>query len=313
MKLQKTVVGSFPLKEPPIEKAIEQIIDIQLKHKIDVVSDGEQRSDMLGYFESIPGLERSQRGIFVSSKISALDDPKNFVKLKDLHFVMKLLEEKSRIDTHVKVTITGPITLGFFCGVNGLKYYSNLRDLHLYSDFADALSPLILEIAKNNCYIQIDEPSLSSRVINPEDAVKIINRSFRELPSFLYDKGRLVLHACGALNEPLLKEMVKLDVPTLSLAFSATNVQKNIQVISKQLLQSGEKKLGAGCISVQAASKGDVEKVEVVTRRLRSIIEKVGEEQIEFAHPDCGLRNTNPEAVELILERMNSATKHIIE
>jgi methionine synthase II (cobalamin-independent) len=308
VKLKKVVVGSFPVRNIPIEDAIKQIVDLQLKYEMELISDGEQRSDMLGYFESFPGITRNERGICVNSRINSLEDPSTFIKFKDLRFVKEYLEQKGKSDVKTKITVTGPITLGFFCGVNGLKYYGSLRDPRLYLDFADALNPLILEAAKNRCYIQIDEPSLTSRVMDPKDAIKIINRSTDGLSSSFYTE-KLILHACGMLNESLVKEMMKLDAPILSLAFSAPSVNKNTEVISKPLLQSAEKKLGVGCISVQANNRNDVEDVDVVARRLKYIVGKVGRENVVLVHPDCGLKSTDPEAVEFILEHMLSAIK----
>ena len=311
MKLTKTVVGSFPVQNVPIAEAIKNTVNLQLENDIDIVSDGEQRSDMLGYFECLPGLGRNLRGVYVNSKISSMDDPNEFIKLKDLQLVIEYLEEKGKNNIPVKVAITGPVTLGFFCGINGLKYYSSLRDPRLYSDIAEALNPIIRQVAKKNCYIQIDEPSLSSKAIDYKDALKFIEQSISGLPNSIFREKRIILHACGPLNENLLKDLIESDVPVLSLAFSAPNVQKNIDLISKKLLQSGNKSLGVGCISVEAGKKSDVEGEEVLIERLGLIVKKVGEETIEFVHPDCGLRNCSSEAAELILRHMRQAVEHL--
>ena len=310
MKLTKTVVGSFPVQNAPIAEAIKNTVNLQLENGIDIVSDGEQRSDMLGYFECLPGLCRNQRGVYVNSKISSMDNPNEFIKLKDLQLVIEYLEEKGK-NIPVKVAITGPVTLGFFCGINGLKYYTNLRDPRLYSDIAEALNPIIRQVAKRNCYIQIDEPSFSAKAIDYKDALKFVEQSISGLPNSIYREKRLILHACGPLNENLLKDLIGFDVPVLSLAFSALNVKKNIELISKKLLQSGNKSLGVGCISVEAAKKSDVEGEEVLIKRLRRIVKKVGEETIEFVHPDCGLRSCSSEAAELILKHMRQAVEHL--
>lgn len=60
-------------------------------------------------------------------------------------------------DVKVKVSITGPITLGFACAYTGVEHYNGMRDMRLYSDFASALKPLATAIAKTGCYVQIDE------------------------------------------------------------------------------------------------------------------------------------------------------------
>ncbi|MGQ9781144.1 MAG: hypothetical protein ACUVQ8_02660 [Nitrososphaeria archaeon] len=311
MKLTKTVVGSFPPKHIPVEESIKQIIELQLKYGIDIVSDGEQRSDMIGYFGALKGLDMTPRGPCVASRISAMDNPKDFVKLKDLILVRNHLKKIGREDVDVKVAITGPVTLGFSAALNGLTYYSSISDPSLYTDFAEALNPLILEVAKAGCHVQIDEPSLSSRVMDSSKAVKIINESCRDFPDSFYDEGKLVLHTCGALNENLLRDFMKLDAPILSLAFSSPIVKRNIEIISRVILRDNGKKLGVGCVSVQASRSEDVEDTETIIRRLKAIREKVGDDLIAFIHPDCGLRGTSQETAELILKRMNLATEHI--
>jgi len=54
MQIETTVVGSFPKSDSPVEKAIREIVDLQLNYRIDLITDGEQRSNMIQYFEQIP-------------------------------------------------------------------------------------------------------------------------------------------------------------------------------------------------------------------------------------------------------------------
>lgn len=309
MKLKKTVVGSFPPRDTPIEESIRSIIELQLEHEIDIVSDGEQRSDMIGYFESIRGLDRAPRGLRVASRIHPMENPRDFVKLKDLLLVKNYLKKINREDVEVKVTITGPVTLGFYTALNGLAYYASISDLNLYIDFAEALNPLILEVARTGCHVQIDEPGLSSRVIDPSKAAKIINASIRDIPDSFFDDDKLILHTCGPLNESLLKELMRLDAPVLSLAFSSPNVRRNVDIISREAFKEYGKKLGVGCVSVQASRIEEVEEVRTISKRIRTIRERVGDEYIAFVHPDCGLRGTDDIVAELILKRMNQAAK----
>lgn len=307
VRVLRAVVGSFPPKKLPLDSAIKWTIDIQLKHGIDLISDGEQRTDMINYFNSFPGLGMKSGGPYVKSKILPLEDPKSFAKLQDLKFVRDYLRRKGREDVRVKVSVTGPISLGFSCAYNGLEHYSNIKDMKLYSDFAQALNPLIKEIAKTGCYVQIDEPSLSARVMNTKEAVEVVNEALSGLPTTLYEKEMLSVHVCGALNESLFKDLMSLDVPVLSLAFGAPNVRKNLEVISKPVLQSAGKKLGIGCISVQVARKEEVDSLHAVLERLSIVKDRIGKEMIAYIHPDCGLRPTGEDAVEPILEILASS------
>jgi len=309
MKFLKTVIGSFPPKKLALEDAIKWAVDIQLKHDIDIISDGEQRADMISYFNFFPGLGIKPRGPYIKSKVLPLEEPKGFVKLRDLQFVRDYLGSKGREDVVVKVSVTGPVTLGFSCALNGLEYYSGIGDMKLYYDFARALNPLITEIAKTGCYLQVDEPSLSAGVMNSKDAVKVVNEALSGLPRAVREEGKLIIHICGAFNEKMFKDFMSLDAPILSLAFSAPNVRKNLEVISKSALQSGGKRLGVGCVSVQVAKREDVEKLDMVVRRLRAIMDKIGKEMVAFLHPDCGLRSTNEETVEPILELLASSAR----
>jgi 5-methyltetrahydropteroyltriglutamate--homocysteine methyltransferase len=303
----KAVVGSFPPKNLALEDAIKWAVDIQLKHGIDLISDGEQRADMMSYFSSFPGLGIKSGGPYVKSKILPLDDPKSFVKLEDLQFVRDYLRSMGREDVRVKVSVTGPISLGFSCAYNGLEHYGSIMDMKLYSDFAQALNPLIKEIAKTGCYVQIDEPSLSARVMNAKEAVEFVNEALSGLPTTLYEEGKLSVHICGAVNESLFKDFMKLDVPILSLAFSAPNVRKNLEVISKPVLQSAGKKLGIGCVSVQVARKEEIDRLDTVFERLKIVMDRIGREMVAYLHPDCGLRPTGEDAVEPILETLASS------
>jgi methionine synthase II (cobalamin-independent) len=311
VNLLKTVVGSFPPKKLPLREAIEWAVDLQLAHDLDVVTDGEQRTDMINYFKSLPGLGTKPSGPYVKSRIMPFERPEAFSKLQDLQYVRGYLKSKDREDVQVKVSITGPITLGFACACNGVEHYSGMRDMRLYSDFASALKPLATAIAKTGCYVQVDEPSLSIRVMEASQAVKIVNEVLSGVPSTAYDEGKLVVHVCGSLNKPLFEDLMSLDAPALSLAFGAPTVKGNLEAISKLSLQGHRKKLGVGCVSVQAKTKEDVDALDVVIQRLNMIGDKVGEEQIAFLHPDCGMRGTCEDAVEPILERVAESAEYL--
>jgi 5-methyltetrahydropteroyltriglutamate--homocysteine methyltransferase len=306
-----TVVGSFPPKKLSLERAIEWAVDVQLAHGLDVISDGEQRTDMIDYFRSLPGLGLKPNGPYVESQIKPLEKPEAFSKLQDLQHVRKYLKSKNAEDVKVKVSITGPITLGFACACNGVEHYGGMRDTRLYSDFASALKPLAKTVAETGCYVQIDEPSLSIRVMEAAQAVEIVNETLSGVPGSTFDEGKLIVHVCGPLNKPLFEELMSLDAPVLSLAFSALAVRANVETLSKLSLQGHQKKLGVGCVSVQAKTKDEVDSRDSVIQRLKAIRDKIGDEQIAFVHPDCGMRGTCEDAVEPILERVADSAEYL--
>jgi len=306
VKVPKTVIGSFPVKNKSLEDAIKEVVETQLRYGINIVSDGEQRADMINYFGDLPGIGKGPRGPFVQSKILPYSSPENFIKFNDLEIVRKYLVERGRGDVDVKITITGPITLAFYTALNGLKYYSSLRDVSLYNDFAEALAPIVFEAYKRGYYIQIDEPALSAKVIDSKLGVSIVNKLFSSLPNY-YKNERASVHVCGQLNPKIFRDLLDLDVHVISLAFSASNVQKNVELLGKQILHENGKGLGVGCIDVQAKSLDDVEDVDTVAKRIMRIREIVSEEHIAVVHPDCGLRPLSEEVAEAILDRMNKA------
>jgi len=169
----------------------------------------------------------------------------------------------------------------------------------------------MVEIAKTGCYLQVDEPSLSARVMDGKEAVKVVNQSLAGLPSELHDREKLSVHVCGGLNAGLFNDFMKLDAPVLSLAFSSPNVGRNLGVISRRVLGSGQKRLGVGCVSVQAIRREQVDRPDVVLKRLETVVQRIGKDRIAFLHPDCGMRSTGEEAVEPILERLSLSAKFL--
>ena len=95
----------------------------------------------------------------------------------------------------------------------------------------------------------------------------------------------------------------------LSLAFGSPNVGRNLKVVSGELLLAGQKRLGVGCVSVQAIRGEQVDRPDAVFRRLETVVQRIGRDRIAFLHLDCGLRSTGEEAVEPILERLSLSAK----
>jgi methionine synthase II (cobalamin-independent) len=305
MKPVKTVIGSLPPKGLEINVSIRWAVELQLKNGIEVITDGEQRSDMIGYFNSLPGLAKKGNKIYIKSKVKPFDNIFQFVKFKDLNFVKRYLKEIGRDDVEVKATITGPVTLGFSCAVHGFGDYTGIDDINLYEDFARAINPIILEFLRQGFHVQLDEPSLSQRVMDTKQAVNIVNLALDNVPEWAEKELKISVHICGKLNRQLVKELVNLNVIALSFAFSGLTESRNIDAIEKHYFK--EKKLGAGCIKVQVVKRDDVEDVETIVKRLKKIEEKIGYENIAFIHPDCGLRGTKEEFADNILRNMSLA------
>ena len=291
--MERTTIGSFPRAEKPIKEAVAEVIDLQLRHGIDVITDGEQRADMITYFEQIPGLARGGRGLRVAGKIRPMDDPGSFYKIVDYALVRPRLGGRVK----GKITITGPVTLGMTAAMGGITGYSNVRDPSLYEDCADALMPLAEKVLDLGAHLQIDEPGLSAKFESP----KYTERLFSALPDKALDEGRVSLHVCGSVGR-VFDELMGLSVNVFSFGFSRAQESKNMGLIAEKSLREG-KRLGVGFISNTM-----LETAETAQARLEKIAGIVGVKNIAYIHPDCGFAPTSPELVEPMLRNMKEAS-----
>ncbi len=128
-----TVIGSYPLSYGELgQDAIVRSVSDQIDAGIQLVSDGQTRYDMIGYFAtSIEGYSYEAKSS-INGKVGK-GSPAIF--LEDL-------EIAKRITPHVKGIITGPVTLVFSSMIK--SYYKGYRDQAVYLDTAKAL----LDIAR---------------------------------------------------------------------------------------------------------------------------------------------------------------------
>ena len=309
MEIRKTVIGSFPKLPRQVSEAIKEVIKIQLSKGLEIISDGEQRADMITYFEQIPGLVRSTRGLAIRSRILPPEDPSGIVKVTDFLFARDYLRNIGREGVIVKTALTGPITLGVTCATSGLQQYSSLNDLNLYYDLSRALEPIVVELLRLGSFVQIDEPGLSAGYMAPSKAVSILRELFEHANGSERCPGSLSMHVCGNLERVpgLLQELLGLDLDVISLAFSGRIEKSNLNLISESLFKDSGKKLGVGCASVTALQQDQVEDADRIYQRIRNVADKVGERNLAYAHPDCGLRGVPLEVSELILHRLSEA------
>ena len=176
MSIERTVIGSFPrqLDSYSLIKDIRKVVDLQLAYDIDIITDGEQRGGMIEYFEQIPGLGKTDGSLKIVGKIRPMDNLDNFHKFFDYKMVKSYLASRNREDIKVKITLTGPITLGFTCAFGGIRHYKNYRDERLYSDLSEALIPLAEKSLDIGGHLQIDEPGVSGRYVSPKFARKFL-------------------------------------------------------------------------------------------------------------------------------------------
>ena len=306
-KVKRTVVGSFPKQPLPVPEAIRYLADLQLHYGINPISDGEQHYDMIGYFDQIPGLGRGPLGLSVMDEIRPPEHPDTFYKIEDYLFLRRYLDSIGRRDVGIKTAITGPITLGLTCASKGVKYYRRADDVRLYIDLSKALRSLIERLLNLGAYVQIDEPGLSARYMNPKEAVEIINDMLSGVRGEALE--RVSIHICGDLSKVrgLIDSILNLRLKVLSLAFSGEHERGNVQLFSKAQLEGSLKKIGVGCVATSIETVDDVDDVEKILNRLVELEGRLGYGNIAYFHPDCGLRSLSMDTVEKILKHMELA------
>ncbi len=307
MPIEKTVIGSFPKSKSPIEVALKEVVELQLYYGVDVLSDGEQRCNMIQYFDQLPGTEKAGNGLRIAGKIEPIKPEKldEFYKIKDYQTIRSLLKKLGKENTKAKISITGPMTLGTICAstdINSTAAHYNLDEEEtLFSDFSNALLPIVERALDIGAYVQIDEPLLSTGQVPVKIAKKILKDFTAKIPKGAIKEEKVSCHVCGSIKsvENLYEELLNLDIPILSFGFSGEAEKENLDIVSKPTLEKHRKKLGVGFISNII-----VEDDDTIINRYRRIEKLVGKENIRYLHPDCGFGLTRPEKVKLILEKM---------
>jgi len=314
MLIETTVLGSFPKFDSSLDEAIKKVVKFQLDCGINVISDGEQRGSMISYFEQLSGLEKAMGSLKIISKIGPItEELDRFYKIVDYKKVKTILEDLGRDDIKVKITFTGPVTLGTICAFNDSqstqKYYNLLDQRELYSDISNALLPLVLRALELGAIVQIDEPMLSAGSIRIGSTREVLNDFFEKIPASYVSADKVSIHVCGSIKgvSGLFDILLGLPVSVLSLGFSGEKERENIKIISKELFEGNNKKLGVGFIS-----NIRVEDQKIIKDRYFEIEKKVGKANIKYLHPDCGLANVPINKAKQILENMKAVADLVI-
>ncbi|MGD9962564.1 MAG: hypothetical protein AB7S97_01490 [Thermoplasmata archaeon] len=298
--LTTTSIGSLPRFDEDIECAMSRAVEFQRAMGLDLLTDGEQRADMISYFaESFEGLAVKGGFPVVTGRIGLKGPPGEFTKVKDLAALRRLFP-----DISPKVAITGPTTLGMTCASRKVEsHYKGLSDFTLYEDIAEALAPIAKALADGGAYVQVDEPFLSQGFRDLRERVALLDRVARGLP-----RERVSVHVCGHVGRfGVVDHLLRLEgVSTLSFAFAGRLEEPNIGHVDRARFEEHGKRLGAGCISVTPMSEAEVQTPEQVRSKLADICGLVGRENVAYAHPDCGLRATKKELVPIILRSMRA-------
>lgn len=307
--MKSTVVGSFPAEESspsnfkdkllnslgsydPFKEAIKSSVIAQLDAGVDIISDGQVRGDMVSIFTNyIPGMKIEDGNTFIVGKIR---NPTQEISIKDLQYSKKIMKEyyggNIPEGKGIKGIITGPNTIVHSSRITG--FYKNKEDAII--DLAHSLKVEADAIAKkvNPAYIQLDEPFLSTGMVDMKTAREAIGiiKDGLEVP--------LGMHVCGILSD-VFKDIATFNVDILDFEFAGNDV--NLGVLEENASLLANKKLGFGCVD---SSVNEVDDIADIENLVTKAIDIVGKDNL-LLDPDCGLRRAPKDVAFEKLRLMN--------
>ncbi len=266
--LPTTVVGSYPVVRKgglrsildPLSGAVQTAVSDQISAGIDIISDGQVRSDMIGLFSSdIPGI----KGLEV---IGPVQVPSQTHSQNDVRYALKK-------HSWVKGIVTGPSTLAHAFHIANPVYRKK-------EDLIQDLAKVVLHEARSFqdagvSIIQIDEPILSTGIASLEtgrDALEMIVKTL---------STPVAIHVCGDISG-CIDTLVNLPLDIIDIECAKS--PQNLTVISKRDLH--RKMLGYGCID---SSDDEPDSTGTVVKRIEEALSLVKPESL-MLDPDCGMR-----------------------
>lgn len=307
--MRSTVVGSFPVEEKspssaknkllnafgaydPFKESIKDSVIAQLDAGVDIISDGQVRGDMVSIFTKyIPGMKIEDGNTVIVSKIR---NPTQEISIDDIKYAKKVMKEyyggKIPEGKGIKGIITGPNTIVHSSRIQ--SFYKNKEDAII--DLAHSLKHEVDAIEKkvNPVYIQIDEPFLSTGMVDMKTA--------REAIDIIHDglNVPLAMHVCGILKDAF-RDISKFNVDILDFEFAGNNVNLNVLEDNYSLVLN--KKIGFGCVD---SSVNTVDELNDVDELVQKAIDIVGKDNL-LLDPDCGLRRAPKDVAFEKLKLMN--------
>ncbi|MDL2270730.1 methionine synthase [Methanobrevibacter sp. OttesenSCG-928-I08] len=307
-----TVVGSYPvnLKSPdnfkdklinifgfydPYKIAIKEAVISQLDAGIDVVSDGQVRGDMIGSFvKYIPGFIFEKNSSVIVNKIQK---PHSEITTSDIKYAKEILTHHIGEDRNkgVKGIITGPSTIIHSSRIE--SFYKNKNQAIL--DLAKSLKYEIDAISKIGAkYIQIDEPFLSTGMVDIKTASEAINILSKNT------KTPISIHVCGNL-ENIFKDLCNFNVDIIDCEFAGNN--QNLKVLEDNIRFLENKKIGFGCVDTTLNKVDDIDSVRTLVSKG---IELVGYDNL-ILDPDCGLKKIDNDIAFKKLQLINKVREDL--
>lgn len=293
------IFGTYDEYKPAIEFAVRD----QIKAGIDIISDGQVRANMIEIFaKSIPGMAVEDKTTKIVGKIMpsyesiGADDLKYAIRVAEgISKDYKKNSKKTLVEDvkGIKGIITGPSTLVFSSRMEG--FYNNKEDAVI--DLAYALKKEAESLEKAGAvYIQIDEPFLSTGMVdvnNAKKAVEIITQDL-SIPK--------AMHVCGDVGN-IFEEILKFKVDIIDCEFAG--IPQNVNLLENTNLNG--KKIGFGCLDTKTDK---IETKEEVVELIKKGIDLIGAENM-LADPDCGMRMRSRYAAYHKLKSMTEAVKSL--
>lgn len=137
----------------------------------------------------------------------------------------------------IKGIITGPSTIVYSSRIE--SFYKHKEDAIL--DLARSLKHEVEAIEKkiNPVYIQVDEPFLSTGLVDLKVASKAIDIIGENL------SVPLAMHVCGNLDN-VFKDLIKFNIDILDCEFAGNDI--NIKILEENSSLIRNKKIGFGCL-----------------------------------------------------------------
>ncbi len=299
-----TSVGSLPPLATSPDEALRNAVALQRAHGLELLTDGEQRGDMLSLYESLPGIEIQGGVPRIVGRVQPPEDPSAFVKIHDLDLL-----RGRHPDLRFKVSLTGPTTFVLACATGGSgPAYRGALDPALHDDLTEAIRTIAREVGRRDAELQVDDPILSQGMRDYGPALRRIDAIASEVP-----RERASLHVCGGLGRfKTLEALFRLEeVSALNLAFAGSAERENLALLDRRPWDDHDLGLGAGCAPVQVIRREDVLGPEGVAALLESIGQRIGVDRLRYVLPDCGLRATPLSLVAPILSGLRGGYESV--
>src|SRR3989304_3859883 len=109
-----TSEGTFPRQASDPAEAMVRAVEFQQRHGLQLITDGEQRDDMLSLYGTLPGVQVTGGIPRIVDRIRPPEDPAQFPKIRDLDFLRARFP-----DVRFRVNLTAPTTFAFACASTG--------------------------------------------------------------------------------------------------------------------------------------------------------------------------------------------------